>query len=385
MHILEQYALSCGVKIGEPYIYDKYYPIPFDKYIAIQPSSGMPSKNYSYFLEVINMIKPYLEKEGISLLQVGGPSDKKIPGIHEALSASINQMAYLVKNSLLYLGTDSCCLHFASFFKKKSVTVSGVLYDQNFYPYWSNKKDYKIISPDVSSKPTFSTKEPFPKRIDFVNPEKVAVETLEMLDIKHNLSSIETLNIGKYYKSQSIEIVPNFFNELLIPDKRTPLNIRMDYEDKASHLNSWLNIYKCHLIINKEESIEEFLKLKNNITKVSILLNKNITENYVSSLVGTGISVDLVCLGEENLKDYQIKFLDYNVIYDKTLSKKDLDSHDKICNNTFFKTSKIIFSNNKTYSSNAHRIENIEKADEQKILDNADFWRDQSYYMIFNT
>ena len=61
MHLIERYASACGVKISRPYIYDKYFPLPFDKYITFQPYSKYDSKNYDYWDEVILLILPYLK------------------------------------------------------------------------------------------------------------------------------------------------------------------------------------------------------------------------------------------------------------------------------------------------------------------------------------
>ena len=38
MHLVEQYALSCGVKIDKPAVEVNFFPLPFDKYIIIHPS-----------------------------------------------------------------------------------------------------------------------------------------------------------------------------------------------------------------------------------------------------------------------------------------------------------------------------------------------------------
>ena len=66
MHLLEQYALSCGVKIDRPFVQCNYFPVPFDDYIIIHPSSGMSAKNYDHYSEVVGLILPYLNKAGIS-------------------------------------------------------------------------------------------------------------------------------------------------------------------------------------------------------------------------------------------------------------------------------------------------------------------------------
>ena len=59
MHLIEQYALSCGAKINKPYIREKYFPIPANNYITFSPQSK-PSKNYDYWKEVLSMIVPPL-------------------------------------------------------------------------------------------------------------------------------------------------------------------------------------------------------------------------------------------------------------------------------------------------------------------------------------
>jgi hypothetical protein len=47
MHILEQYALNCGVSISKPYISEEFFPLPFEKYITLHPKGKFPSISYS--------------------------------------------------------------------------------------------------------------------------------------------------------------------------------------------------------------------------------------------------------------------------------------------------------------------------------------------------
>ena len=77
MHILERYALSCGVKIDKPQIYTKFYPNNFGKYITLQASSGMESKNYDFYQEVVEILSPHLKQLGIEVLQIGSAKDKR--------------------------------------------------------------------------------------------------------------------------------------------------------------------------------------------------------------------------------------------------------------------------------------------------------------------
>ena len=56
MHILEQYAVNCGAKIDKPYIFKEYISIPFEKYIVLHAGSGMDSKNYDYYDDVVSFL-----------------------------------------------------------------------------------------------------------------------------------------------------------------------------------------------------------------------------------------------------------------------------------------------------------------------------------------
>ena len=62
MHLLEQYALSCGLKIGKPFLYDHFYPLPnSNKYITIQKEAKFPSRTYKYWQSVIDLLYPILK------------------------------------------------------------------------------------------------------------------------------------------------------------------------------------------------------------------------------------------------------------------------------------------------------------------------------------
>ena len=59
MHLLDRYALSCGVKIDKPFISEHYYPTTLDKYIVFQTSGKGNSRQYDYWTKVFSFIKEY--------------------------------------------------------------------------------------------------------------------------------------------------------------------------------------------------------------------------------------------------------------------------------------------------------------------------------------
>ena len=50
MNLAQTYSLNTGFKLNKLKPQESFYPVP-DKYITIQTSSGMESKNYDYYIE----------------------------------------------------------------------------------------------------------------------------------------------------------------------------------------------------------------------------------------------------------------------------------------------------------------------------------------------
>ena len=65
MHLVEQYALSCGVKIDTPHIETSYFPISSKKYITLHASNRIQSKTYDYYNDVMDLVHLYLKENDI--------------------------------------------------------------------------------------------------------------------------------------------------------------------------------------------------------------------------------------------------------------------------------------------------------------------------------
>ena len=160
MHILEQYALTCGAKIGRPFISEEFFPLPFEKYICLNMGSGMDSKNYDHYDEVVELVLPLLREKDIHIVQIGAPGERPLKNCFCSLGASKRQTAYIISNSMLYFGGDTFSVHLASHYGKKIVCASTITYPRCFYPYWSKKEDFKIIeSHRNGNKPNFTETE----------------------------------------------------------------------------------------------------------------------------------------------------------------------------------------------------------------------------------
>ena len=207
MHKLESFALSSGSKISKPHIEKCFYPTKNKKFICISSQSESESKSYDFFNDVIFHIKPYLEENNISVYQIGNSDSRKIFYSEDYLHLNRLQSSYLISKSLLYLGNYNLYANIASHMQKPFVFPTNIEYIESFKPYWAEKDKFAILSPESDLKPSFSPQE-HPKTINMINPEDVAIKVLDLLNIKHSLSKIETIFVGDEYKQNIIDIVP---------------------------------------------------------------------------------------------------------------------------------------------------------------------------------
>ena len=385
MHLLERYALSCGVKIDKPQIQEQFYPLMQDKFIVLHASSGMESKNYDYYQEVISMIKPYLDRENIQIVQIGKAEDKGIPDcVHLQGKTTIRQVAYIINRSMLVCGNDSFSAHMASGLDKKSVTLYSVLYKECCSPYWSdNTKASLIESTRKKMKPSFSNEES-PKTVNYIMPEQIAVEVLNKLNISHDLDKLKTLNIGQYYHLPVIEIVPDF-NALNYNINKSVLNIRMDYHFDENNLYSWAQNKQLCVITDKPISENCLRAIKPSVHQIIYKANKSTTLETLNEIKHLGIDVKVVVENEEDLEEIRLNLIEWEIELEEKKSKKDVDNNIEICDNTRYISSKITLSQGKKFASKAAWKNNVEMTDKQaNIIDNSDFWEEVDHFRIFN-
>jgi len=372
MHILEQYAVNCGAKIGLPKIITQYFPLPFgnSKYICLNAGSGMESKNYDYYNEVIDFMLPFLEKENIKIVQVGAEKEKLINNCYSALGCTKRQTAHLIKNSELYLGSDTMSLHFASYFQKKIVCLSTVIYAENIYPYWSKKEDYKMIeSHRNGNKPSFSSEEK-PKTINLIKPEEASKEVLKFLKIKNNLD-IQSLHLGEDFSNLKIELVPNFdFYVQQAPDKT--LNLRLDLlnsnvidGNNIKYILTNLSKRKCRIFSDKKFDVE-FLKnieIKKNLEEFTFYVkdSSESTKLFIKELIKLGLNCkflfdESIMDNEKEINNLKLNLLDVCEVYKiekRDTKEKQQELLKKIKGSSFYKSYRIIYSDGSTYISEA--------------------------------
>jgi len=379
MHLLERYASSCGVKIGQPYIYESYFPITSNKYISFQPFSKQ-SKNYDYWQEVIDIVSPYLKENGIDIVQIGAKDDKRLNGtIFVSGQTSIPQAAYIIKNSILHFGADSFGVHIASGFSKKILALYSNNNIENVKPYWSKDEDVVLLKADSDqAKPSYSLNEN-PKNINKIKIEKIAKSLLDLLNIKYSNIS-ETLYIGEGYNNKTLEVVPDR------PININSINlehiiIRMDYFFNEQVLNLYLQNKKCIILTNKPINIELLKAFKKNISQVVYFIEQDNDANFVKNLKNNAIPYALISyLDSDSLNKFKLNYMDYGLIVERKLSTRVNIDGEKL-KNAKFKSSKILISSEGQFNS---KYDWINKSGD-KAVDSPTFWEENEHFYIFSS
>ena len=384
MHLIEQYALACGVKIDKPHIETGFYPVPVEKYITLHASSGMHAKNYDYYNDVVELLIPYLNKEKIYIIQIGQSEDQKINNcIHYTGTTNLKQVSYLIQNSVLHMGNDSFSAHVASGFNKKIVSLYSVLYKECCGPYWGDTENHVLLEPNTPNrKPSFSDKEN-PKAVNKIKPEDIARGVLDLLGIPHNLGGLDTIHIGLQYHLPSIAVIPNH----VMPDNfmpGRPINILANEFLDEKNIIQWSRGRKINIFTDKPISPQCLRAIRPSINQINFEASMDTDENYLANLSKSGIPTQVFCKHKDIVSDVRLKLFDWNVDLIEKKTKKDLDNSEKICDNTKYKNSRIILSGGKTYNSKASWQRGIEATGEEKIIDCPEFWEEIDTLKVYN-
>ncbi len=386
MHLVENFALAAGVKIGEPQIEPLYFPTGSEKYVTLHASSGMESKNYDYYKDVVATISPKLKERGIDIIQIGEKSEKHIPETVNLLGeTSLRQAFYILMNSTLHIGNDSFSCHIAARYGVPLVALYGPTYPSTCKPYWGDSEKQSILSPDFSEKkPSFSAKER-EKRVNEIFPDVIARHALDYLGISNDLERVHPVHLGKHYHLSIVDVVPNFSPPAApIFNTSSIINLRLDYMEDLLKTPEWLEKFNCAVHIDRMVDLKQIKKHKKSIKRINAILNEDFTEDYLEELGAIGAKCLLSYRDEETISDIRVKFFSSNIHHEEPGSKKDLDNWSKICDTTHYKSSLTLLSNNKIYPSKAALDLNLEKQEEQFIIDKPEFYKESGFFKIYN-
>lgn len=390
MHLFTEYALSTGSRLKTPKLLEKFYPINSTKYLTFQASSGMASKNYDYFSDVLELLITILKKYNIDIIQLGGKEDEILPHtIRLCGLTNLAQSTYIIKRGLLHFGNDSSLIHMASCLDKPIVSVYGISPPEVCGPYFNSKSRTICLTPEFPEGQKYSyTPTEQPKMVNTINPEQIARAILELLGLKEEISC-ETIFIGKEYKKQLIEVIPN---HLVHPQQlqNTIINLRADllWNEEAIYANA--SQRPCTIVTNRPLNLDIIKQFKQNVKNILYLLeidNSAQDLEFIKKLHESGISYVLLTHDLENINKFKLDYLDYNMIIPVPICKREeVKNVDKVGANTYFKTNKLILSNGKVYLSRAHwrADQPFNPKEKSKIIDDPEFFRDKEYFCLYN-
>jgi hypothetical protein len=380
------YSRALGLKLDKPFIYLSPYSLPCDKYIIVNNSSGNPCKNYSYWQEVLDFLKPYLID--ISIVQLGNSDDPPIEGaIHVQGKTTIHQSSFIIKNSILCLSNDSMLAHIAGVLGCPVVVLFGSTAPNCHGPHWKTDNSILIESHRNGKLPSFAFNEN-PKTVDMILPEQVSEAVLKILNIKQK-EKITSLYIGPKYGQRVIECtVDNLLPANFLPE--TPINIRYDYLENLQGLANQLSVRKGLVVTNVPIDINVLKALKQNIYGVAYEITENHDSSFAEKVKGLGIEITLFTkMDEEKLNKIKLQYFDIGIIAkEKIFRKEDVEKHIEITQNSLFKSRKILFARGKQYLSKTHFLldcpmQNLQSM-EAPIIDTPKFYEEIEFLYIYN-
>ena len=146
MHFLESFALECGAKIDKPFLLEKYHPLDVDNFISFYPFDNSQSRTYDYWTEFIRIILPALQKQGISIVQMGRAQDPIIETCIPILGKlTVNQSSYIIRNSLLHLCVNSFSAQLSSALRKKTIALFSESPPETNGPYETDENFLALL------------------------------------------------------------------------------------------------------------------------------------------------------------------------------------------------------------------------------------------------
>jgi hypothetical protein len=380
MNLLKSFSITTGLEPGKSYLYERLYPLDFDKYIILDTQSSNPNCHYVFWFRVIELIEPILAKNGIKIVHF--IEDKRYHFNHTYVdnSNSLSERAYLLKKALLFCGSSKLYSLMASeygvkqCFIKTDYTLDNTLVE-----------DEQIIHSDKERKNFLN---PTGARINNIRPEEIAKRILKSaLGEDHVFDN--TISIGKVFSAQNLEVIPDCAFKIN-NNSKNEIVIRMDYLFSEENLDILLSYQACVIVTNRAINKNLLTKRINNIKKIYFRVEKNSDPSFIDTIEELKMDYDIVTtLTNSDLESEKIKFFDYKKINRlNVLDLNFLDGLDK--SKVYFKTNKIVIKGAKTFPSKWHARVNINSPDVRNsnfqlppVIDQS--FKDEADYFYFLT
>ena len=334
MHLLQTYSLNCGLKIDRPHVYEHYSSVPFEKFISFN------KKIYPYFSEVIDLIKPELEKRGIGILQLNATKETAETEVAIYNHLSFGQWAYIIQRSLLHFGEDEFLFDLAAHYDIPRVIMFGNTYPNTTKPMWGSKEKEKILfSTGKFPKPSLSA-DPSQSFIRDIKPEQIAQAVMDLLGIPWK-APFETVFAGTTYRPQHdiIELTPGEKNVFDINGRIATLAVRADYRFNEQFIGDVISRNRVSLVTAQPINLQLLQTYKNNIQELIYIVDKDGDIKFAKAI--SSLNIPYILMTYNNTQEIKEKFFEVSPVHQQTISKfEDVPELKNGLKGLFYKSSK---------------------------------------------
>lgn len=341
MNLLKSFSVTTGLEPKKGFIYEKFYPFDFDKYIVLDSQTSNPLLHYAFWFRVIELIEPILSEQNIKIVHFIEDKKYQYKHIYLGNDISLNEKAYILKRAKLFCGSSKIYSLICSEFNVKQCFIkTDYFLDNTLAPeseiIHTDKKRRNFVNPSLA-------------QINNIRPEEIAKKILKSI-LNKDFTFDNTISIGKLYNAFSIELIPDS-NFQINNNNKNEILIRMDQAFSEPLLEAQLNLEKASIVTNKAINKQLLEKCARNINKVYFKIEKNSNADFVGVLENLRINYDLISsLNDDDLNREKIKYIDYKKI--NKLTSVDLGFlQDLDMSKVYFKTNRIIVKGGKTYPS----------------------------------
>ena len=378
-HLLEEYAKNLGVKISNPISKDHFFPLTFTKYITISQIELEESKSYPHYELVLNLLKPFLDRAKIKVVQLGGKS--QIRGVDIALNLTFKQQSYIISNSLVHLGSDGVLSHLASSKNIPTVNLFGNTFPAANRPIFSSPSLNINLSPEWDKKPCFSGNDPT-RQINNIRAEVIAQSVLNFLKIEKEEINFKTKHIGNAFLQSSVEVIPTSFHPIKLAQNQLLL-VRADYGIESNAFMEYCSKYK--VAISSSQLIQPAVleKIGANVGTFFLFLDSNWKEDIPSSYFKLikNLNIELVFLLKDETKIFEAR----NRYFDIPVRPYNLDKEAPctVGEGTKFLSGLRLLEGSKEYLSYAHWKKGLDS--NNQVLDTPEYWRELDHFYIYES
>lgn len=339
---------------------------------------NIPSRNYFYFQDVVDILRPMLDKEDIRIIQTGDTSPYKIDETVSLVGGlTTSQLAYMIRHSLCVVTMSDFVSQICGAFDTPLVQMFSDSDEPYSGNYFTDKTKYRKVK--YGNKSTFD----MGNRMSDINkilPTDIVENILDLLGIE-NTFPFKEVRVGKKYVHRSVEMVPDSTVDIENL-KIDSIIVRMDLKHDETILEEQLKRSTCNIITSKPISMNLLDKYRTKIKEFAILVD-NIDYDFVERSFELGLNVYLISNSDSSkIKELKLKYLDLGTIIHNEKPELDLENRE----NLFFKTKKLTFSKGNLYLSEQHYFDGHPSRLAKEILEaktSDKFWEDADYYTLY--